>query len=199
MTLVAEPDRLVTPEHPPRTPNGLPRRTSRTNASDGAVTGQRKFQFHVWRDLAFDIPSGQSRAIYSAPEPSNIAPPLALSPEGRTVAFTLPKGQELHLATVGVEGKGFRDFNLELAKPSSIAWSGEGRSLYCIRNGKPAREVWRVPAGGGAAEFTGLDGPIGDLTVSADGSRIAYTERSGTGGTKLWALEHIPAVLRAAR
>jgi Tol biopolymer transport system component len=145
--------------------------------------------------LAFDIANGQSRPIYIAPAGSNVAPALALSLDGRTVAFTLRNGQQLHLATVGVDGQGFRDFGLELAQPSSIAWSGDGRSLYFIRQGKSAREVWRVPAGGGAAEFTGLAGRIGDLTVSKDSSRIAYTEQSGNRGTKLWALEHIPAVL----
>jgi Tol biopolymer transport system component len=149
--------------------------------------------------LAFDIASGQSRPIYTAPQPSNIAPALALSPDGRTIAFTLRNGQQLHLATVGIDGQGFRDFGVELAQPSSIAWAGDGRSLYFIRNGKSGREVWRAPAGGGSAEFTGLAGPFGDLTVSRDGSRIAYSERSGNAGTKLWALEHIPAALRAAR
>ena len=149
--------------------------------------------------LAFDIETGQRRAIYTAPEGSNIAPSLALSPDGRTIAFTLRTGQQLHLATVGVDGQRFGDLASDLAQPSSVAWSGDGGSLYFVRSGKSGREVWRMPFAGGVPEFTGLAGKIGTLTVSRDGSRIAYTEGGGSPRTELWVLERIPSQLREGR
>ena len=58
-----------------------------------------------------------------------------------------------------------------------LAWSADGRFVYYAKQLAPGGdfEVFRVPAAGGAEERLGLAGvSLRDLSVSPDGSRIAF-------------------------
>ena len=50
-----------------------------------------------------------------------------------------------------------------------------------------AREVWRVPASGGASEqLTQTEGRVYDFAVSADGEQIVYSVVNDSRGVDLW-------------
>ena len=85
-----------------------------------------------------------------------------------------------------------------------FSWAPSGRYLYFEGQSEETRNIWRV-----AIDPTTLawrDGPErlttgasadGDIAVSADGSRIAFTAR--TGRTRVWELELDPHTKRLAR
>ena len=64
-----------------------------------------------------------------------------------------------------------------------ISWSPEGSRIYFLSNRVvedyyqlPHNEIYSVPAGGGEiAKVAQIDGSIGDMSVSRDGARIAFT------------------------
>lgn len=80
-----------------------------------------------------------------------------------------------------------------------LAWSPDSRWVYFVRVKKPESEVWRVPAEGGAAEYTGVAAKaLKHIDLSADGSRLAFTagERANP---ELWVLENVLPALKASR
>ncbi|MFV0275735.1 MAG: TolB family protein, partial [Parahaliea sp.] len=94
-------------------------------------------------------------------------------PEGFVQVFVMPaEGGSPRQVTGG-------DFDHE----GSIAWSADGRSLYLSANRQADAlkevsntDIYRVDLGSGElVALTRRQGPDGDLTVSADGRRIAYT------------------------
>jgi Tol biopolymer transport system component len=73
----------------------------------------------------------------------------------------------------------------------SIRWTADGRHIFFkkYRSYDKPLEIWRVPASGGEAVFTGIAGDwLEHITVNADGSRIAWT--GGRHNFEAWLMEN---------
>jgi Tol biopolymer transport system component len=128
-----------------------------------------------------------------------------VSPDGRQVVFTFERdsGQATTLQVVSTDGGATRqiyqpppDFDI-----TDVVWSGDGRYILFVesRLGRDARGIvvadrkktrlMRLPAGGGAAEETGvvMDN-LQYLRPHPDGQRIAFT--AGLQTNEVWAMEN---------
>jgi Tol biopolymer transport system component len=154
-----------------------------------------------------DLVSGRRTAVYQAPAGGAVTG-LALSPDDRTLAFVLfaPDGERprQQLAILSADGTGFRSLTVSGDSDSivpvlGLAWSPDSRWVYFVRTKKPESELWRIPANGGAAEYTGVAAAeMKHIHMSADGSRLAF-DAGRRQHQELWTLENVPAALRAAR
>jgi hypothetical protein len=133
---------------------------------------------------------------------------LALSPDGRNLAMMLiTRSGEKRLQQVAVVGVDGNDFHA-VTEPAesgtmvpvlSLAWSPDNRWIYSVRVKKPQSELWRIPAGGGAAEYAQVSAAgLKYIDLSADGSRLAFTAGQRT-EQELWVLENLLPVQQAAR
>jgi dipeptidyl aminopeptidase/acylaminoacyl peptidase len=107
-----------------------------------------------------------------------------LSPDGKTVAFTLRETDmeanrgrtdlwSLDLATKGAMP---RRLTTHPEADSSPEWSADGRYLYFLSTRSGSSQVWRLAAQGGEAEqVTALSVDVGTFRVAANGARLALT------------------------
>jgi Tol biopolymer transport system component len=149
--------------------------------------------------MRLDLATGQRTTIYTAPEGGYVTG-LALSPDNRSLAimlFTRSGGrQSQQLAVLNADGTELRRLT-EPGVPASLVpvlgleWSPDSRWVYFVHTKKPDSELWRVPAAGGAAEYTGvMAAGMKHIHLSSDGSRLAFT-----GGQRmnqeLWAMDNL--------
>jgi Tol biopolymer transport system component len=169
---------------------------------------------YAWPELgilaAFDLTTGKRQNIYSTPDATL---GLALSPDGRQVAFThwgsSPgnlRGANLYV--INVDENGARDLLAGQSLKGSvgeIAWSVDNRWLYFVRSEggnsllDPLAEVWRVSANGGTPEYTGLSATgIWTIDMSRDGTRLIYGAGFPPGRFELWALDNLETAWKPA-
>lgn len=108
----------------------------------------------------------------------------ALSPDGRTVAFTVRdtdmaanRGRQ-DIWTLDLETKGARPVRLTTHPDSdhSAQWSSDGEYLYFLSTRSGSSQVWRIPNRRGEAEqVTDLPLDVGSFRLSPEGTRIALT------------------------
>jgi Tol biopolymer transport system component len=104
------------------------------------------------------------------------------SPDGQSLVFTArPEGQA-DLYTIGVEGAVPRRLTTEASDEMAAGWSSDGQWVYFSSNRSGAWEVWKVPAGGGAAEQVTRRGGFGPQ-ASPDGRFLYYARHKEAG---LW-------------
>lgn len=158
--------------------------------------GRTKTTLIVVRDLV----TGQERELFGVAEPSNYRAGVALSRDGRHVAFAVREAdsQSNVLKVVPAQGGEAREVlrGVEMPFPGSVAWTPDGLSL--VFTGKPdprgsKTELWRVPVQGGEPRKLDLVADnIRDLRVHPDGRHIAYT--AGKDRQEVWALSNfLPA------
>jgi Tol biopolymer transport system component len=163
---------------------------------------------YAWIDQsirAFDLATGRDRLIFSAPQRPTSAPKLALSPDGKTLAFaylldaaTQP-GRAGMNSLIDVDGTGLRE--LQVGTPiGELGWTPDGRAIL-FHDFPPGsvNKLMRVPVEGGDPEFTGLE-LGGGFSLSPDGTRIAFTHRTDTSTRRVvetWALDNL--LVRSAR
>jgi Tol biopolymer transport system component len=147
---------------------------------------------------AVDLATGRERQVFIAPGPNNVQA-LALSPDGRTLAFPLERRT---VGLVGVDGAGFREF--PAAGIRQVAWSRDGRAILFEAfaetttgaGGPIDRKLMRLPVDGGMPEFTGVD-LEGVFSLTSDGTRLVFTRSRSTGGfqrrVEVWALDNLLA------
>jgi len=169
---------------------------------DGTRTGQI---------IARDIETGVEKEIHREVSTSNtgdgLVNDLAVSLDGRSLAFTVVNGKEPKsikvIPTAGGEAR--QIFRVEKGDPmrfpgfSGLAWTPDGREVLFVRAREPNmttpghHELWAVPVEGGKPRPLGLNMPgLNNPRVHPDGKRIAFT--AGANTQEVWVLENfLPA------
>lgn len=106
-----------------------------------------------------------------------------VSPDGKWVAYVLrttdleADGGKTDLWLVPVSGAAQpRQLTTHEASDSSPRWSPDGRDLYFLTSRSGSSQVWRLPlAGGEARQVTDLELDVGNLVLSPNGQRMAFS------------------------
>ncbi len=148
--------------------------------------------------VARDLATGQEKHLHSVTEPANYFAGVALSRDGRQLAFAAGERGSNVLKVLPADGGEARDVlrGVEMPLPGSVAWTPDGLSLLFTRTPGPRSsrtELWRVPVQGGEPEKLDLaDDNIRELRLHPDGRHIAYT--AGKDRQQVWALSNfLPA------
>src|SRR5262245_20495682 len=104
------------------------------------------------------------------------------SPSGDKVAFVVRstnleanKGT-FDLWLVNIDGTGLTRLTSDPASDTNPRWAPDGKSLYFLSTRSGSSQVWRLPVGGGdPSQVTKLPLDVANLTVSPDGSRLAFS------------------------
>ena len=168
--------------------------TGAVSSPDGKTVFYARFDLPPTRAqiLARDLETGEESEIYRATEPNLPSPRLALSPDGRQLAFLDDlsgggPGNAKVMALKLIPSAGgeprelFRVDQSENLSPFVLAWTPDGgHVLVGKRRGGANRsqtvELWRVPVERGEPEQLGLtsEGGMSELRVHPDGRRIAF-------------------------
>ena len=147
--------------------------------------------------IATDDATGTQKQIFST-HPTLLRA-ASLSPDRRTLAIwygDLP-GPTTHLGTISVDGGKFHELLTVPARLFSLAWGKDGQTiLFSQRNGDKT-QIMRIPAQGGTPEFTGIEaeGWIGDMEISPDGFRIAFSATTND-VVDLWSLDNVLSAVK---
>ena len=141
------------------------------------------------------VDTGEEHQIFLAPY---TARPLvsAVSPVTDQVAILADD----RLSVTSISGQNTRELlqgNLAepewLAEvPGSLAWTRDGRYILFAKTNGDRRELWRIPAEGGQAVFTGLSVAgrnLYFLRSHPDGRRIGFVV-GGSRTAEIWAMEN---------
>ncbi|HVH11045.1 MAG TPA: S9 family peptidase [Gemmatimonadales bacterium] len=129
----------------------------RTIVFDGLRDTTWDRQYQVSRIYALDVASGAIRALVS--RPGFWANP-AVSPDGRTVAFTghdstLQSHRTADLWIIGLDGTGIRDVSRSLDRdPNELRWAPDGKGVYFTAGDKGSINVRYADLSGGVREVT---------------------------------------------
>jgi dipeptidyl aminopeptidase/acylaminoacyl peptidase len=105
-----------------------------------------------------------------------------VSPDGKRVVFVVRTTDldanrgRTDLFLVGVDGTNLRRLTTHPASDSNPRWAPDGKTIWFLSTRSESSQVWRLPLEGGEAEqvtFLPLD--VGNLVVSPDGSRLAFS------------------------
>jgi len=104
------------------------------------------------------------------------------SPQGDRVAFVVRttdfeanKGRT-DLWQVNIDGSGLTRLTADPAADTNPRWAPDGKSLYFLSSRSGSSQVWRLSAAGGEpVQVTKLPLDVANLTVSPDGSRLAFS------------------------
>ncbi|HEV7509071.1 MAG TPA: S9 family peptidase [Thermoanaerobaculia bacterium] len=130
-------------------------------------------------------------AVFAAePHPFTVHDLLAMerisdpepSPQGDKVVFELRttdleanKGR-YDLWVVNMDGSGLTRLTSDPAADNNPRWAPDGKNLYFLSTRSGSSQVWRLPVGGGdPVQITRLPLDVSNLTVSPDGSRLAFS------------------------
>ena len=105
-----------------------------------------------------------------------------VSPDGKWIVFVLRRTDleankgRTDLWLVGTDGRGLRRFTTHPEGDSNPRWAPDSRSIWFLSTRSGSSQVWRIRIDGGEPEQV-TDEPldIGNLIVSPDGNRIAFT------------------------
>lgn len=121
-------------------------------------------------------------------EQGNFEP--ALSPDGERVAFVSSRDGNAELYTMTADGGAPTRLTTSPGDDSAPRWSADGQTLAFVsaRDLDRGMDVFVIPAAGGEAKalLPARDAPVlvRDLSVSPDGTKLAFTELSqGAGAT----------------
>jgi Tol biopolymer transport system component len=156
---------------------------------------------NLGRLMAVDIATGTSRTIFTSPVGGNLQR-FALSPAGDQFLLRIEvadnKNSTSYLATVGVNGNGYREFYRTGTQITGIAWTSDAKGALFAARPESQWQVLRVPIAGGQPEPTGLVVESADsrvlLSLNRDGTRLAASSRKLV--WEIWELEHLTSALK---
>jgi Tol biopolymer transport system component len=148
-----------------------------------------------------DLETGQERTLHQTAahwRHNN----LALSPDGRLLAFGLSDGNRTQatvlLVLPAAGGEPREILKLKKESLSGVTWTRDGSYLLFSRAGKGKPELWRIPAQGGEAKSLGLaSDENARISFHPDGRRIAFT--AGETNAEVWVMENFLPPPEAAR
>jgi Tol biopolymer transport system component len=143
-----------------------------------------------------DLETGRERELHSVNSPSLYQSSIALSPDGRQLAFVVGEGesQSKVLKVIPVEGGAARDLLRETPPlwRRTVAWAQDGLSLLFARSAGPddsRAELWLISSRGGEPRKLQLAAEdLSDLCVHPDGRHIAFT--SAQNKNEIWVMEN---------
>lgn len=158
--------------------------------------------------VAHDIQSGKEREFGRDEVTGRTVDPrlLSLSPDGQLRAFTrMDQSTKLtSLQVIEVQSGATREL-LRASEPEGlgqIQWTPDGRFVVFVKTfgaDTNRKELWRVPAEGGAARKIELNGVVGGyLRFHPDGRRIAFTAGDGD-ADEVWVMENFLPALSAKK
>jgi Tol biopolymer transport system component len=168
-----------------------------------------KTVFYLVRELSSEAPrlvlkdlkTGEEKEVARGPFRPFARPGLALSPDGRQVAFGKPEGKSRSIFVLPINGGEPRlVVRIEDESVASLTWMPDGRALLFTRKTGPEKktELWRVSIQGGEPDRLGLvmDGML-NMSVHPDGKRIAIgiVEQQ----PEIWVLENFLPALKAGK
>jgi len=149
-----------------------------------------------------DLATGLQREVVTAQAPEKFSFPLALSPDGHTLAGIINVAGKEQLFRVGVDGSGYRKLNgARFENSNALSWSADGAQILVHATFQQASEnhtlLVRVSQSGGNPEIIrSFLGCCGGFSLS--GSRIAVTD-TVTMSPEVWVLDGVSAFLKTAR
>src|SRR5438309_2689814 len=129
----------------------------RTIVFDGLRDSTWDHEYQVSRIYALDVASGAIKLLIS--RPGFWAQP-AVSPDGRTIAFTgYDSSAQTHrtadLWTVGIDGSGMRDASRKLDRdPDNLRWAPDGKGVYFTAPDRGAINIRYADLSGGVRDVT---------------------------------------------
>ena len=163
--------------------------------------------------LKRDLETGEETELASGVKPNFLSDTLALSPDGRSLAYTHPwpesnpvKWPESNavkvVSTAGGEPRElFRVEKPEIIHRPLLTWTPDGRYLIFAKGREGRKEIglWRIPSEGGEPEKLGMkiDQSNAELRFHPDGRQVAFTAKKEV--DEIWALENFLPELRAAK
>src|SRR5256884_1477470 len=148
---------------------------AKTLVFDGLRDTTGDDQYRVSRIYALDVATGAIRTLVS--RAGYWADP-AVSPDGRTVAFTgYDSSEHTHrtsdLYTIGIEGSGMRDVSRTLDRdPGDLTWAPDGKAIYFTAPDRGAINV----------HVADLAGGVRGLSPGAQGGSLAAGARTLVAG-----------------
>ncbi|MGH9788013.1 MAG: hypothetical protein ACRD4U_04855, partial [Candidatus Acidiferrales bacterium] len=136
-----------------------------------------------------DLQTGEERELL---ERARMLGPVALSPDGRQIAFLMGGRRIMLMPVVGGDprelNQGTKGNDEEPPFPF-LEWTRDGKYLLFCRN---RSELWRVPSDGGEPEKLGLTMPdLRYLHIHSDGQTLAFA--GGEPRSELWVMENLLA------
>src|ERR1700710_1085344 len=146
--------------------------------------------------LAFTILLAALPALAAEPHPFNVHDLVTMqrisdpepSPKGDRIAFVV-RATDLEanrgrtdLWLVNADGGGLTRLTDDPASDDTPRWAPDGKSLYFLSSRSKSSQVWKLDMSGGAdrtvgapVQVTQLPFDVSNLTVSPDGSRLAFS------------------------
>ncbi|HEV8580674.1 MAG TPA: S9 family peptidase [Thermoanaerobaculia bacterium] len=104
------------------------------------------------------------------------------SPQGDKVVFVVRTTDleanrgRTDLWRVNIDGTGLTRLTTDPAADNNPRWAPDGKSVYFLSSRSGSNQVWRLAAtGGDPVQVTKLPLDVSNLTISPDGSRIAFS------------------------
>jgi Tol biopolymer transport system component len=154
----------------------------------------RSIYYKFWqgdeiRIAVMDLEHASHRVLYD----EEADPAVAMSPDGKELAFAIGGGGERSLMLMPAAGGVPQELHRFQTENNydvlAIAWSVDGRYLLYVRPWNGAFELWRVPVAGGKAEKLDLSASLMlMIRIHPDGRRIAF--ESGRRGGEIWVMEN---------
>ncbi len=139
----------------------------------------------IFMSFGFGIAAGQSTthsfSVHDMLAMDRLSDPH-VSPDGKWIVFVLRetdleanKGRT-DLWLVGTDGTALRQLTTHSEGDSNPRWAPDGNSIFFLSNRSGSSQVWRILVDGGEArQITDEPLDVGNLIVSLDGKRIAFT------------------------
>jgi Tol biopolymer transport system component/DNA-binding winged helix-turn-helix (wHTH) protein len=132
------------------------------------------------------VESGRKRTLASPPKETNGFGGLAVSPDGKTLAFTRTRGlfeRDIYAVPLSgdLEPRGTpRQLTFDNAEIDGLAWTADGRRLVFSSNRGGRRDLWVMPASsvGEPVRLTAAGDDPRDLAIAREGHHLVYSHQT---------------------